>query len=114
MIVEAELPTQDVGYVQIGQEAILKLNAPSLQRFGHVLGKVIHIGADKLVREEDGQPYYKVRIEPERAFFMRKEQRYDMYPGTQIMASIRTGTRTVIEYLLDPFLGTFREAMRER
>ena len=114
LIVEAQLPTQDIGYVQIGQEAILKLNSPSLQRFGHVVGKVVHISADKLIREEDGQPYYKVRIEPERNYFLREEQRYDVFPGTQIMASIRTGTRTVVEYLLDPFLGSFQEAMRER
>ena len=66
------------------------------------------------IREEDGQPYYKVRIEPERNYFLREEQRYDVFPGTQIMASIRTGTRTVVEYLLDPFLGSFQEAMRER
>ena len=114
LIVEAQLPTQDIGYVQIGQEAILKLNAPSLQRFGHVMGKVVHISPDKLIREEDGQPYYKVRIDPERTYFLREEQRYDVFPGTQIMASIRTGTRSVIEYLLDPFLGDFKEAMRER
>lgn len=114
LIVEAQLPTQDIGYVQIGQEAILKLNSPSLQRFGHVIGKVVRISPDKLIREEDGQPYYKVRIEPERSYFMREEQRYDIFPGTQIMASIRTGSRTVIEYLLDPFLGSFKEAMRER
>ena len=114
LIVEAELPTQDIGYVQVGQEAILKLNSPSLQRFGHVIGKVIQISPDKLIREEDGQPYYKVRIEPERSYFLREKQRYDVFPGTQIMASIRTGKRTVIEYLLDPFLGSFKEAMRER
>ena len=114
LIVEAQLPTQDIGYVQVGQEAILKLNAPSLQRFGHVMGTVVHISPDKLIREEDGQPYYKVRIEPERTYFLREEQRYDVFPGTQIMASIRTGTRSLIEYLLDPFLGDFQEAMRER
>lgn len=114
LIVEAQLPTQDIGYVQVGQEAILKLNSPSLQRFGHVMGKVVRISPDKLIREEDGQPYYKVRIEPERNYFLRKEQRYDVFPGTQIMASIRTGKRSVVEYLLDPFLGSFNEAMRER
>jgi adhesin transport system membrane fusion protein len=114
LIVEAQLPTQDIGYVQVGQEAILKLNSPSLQRFGHVIGKVIQISPDKLIREEDGQPYYKVRIEPERSYFLREDQRYDVFPGTQIMASIRTGKRTIVEYFLDPFLGSFKEAMRER
>lgn len=114
LIVEAQLPTHDIGYVQVGQEAILKLNSPSLQRFGHVMGKVVQISPDKLVREEDGVPYYRVRIEPEKTFFSRKEQRYDIYPGTQIMASIRTGTRTVIEYLFDPYLSSFKEAMHER
>lgn len=114
LIVEAQLPTHDVGYVQIGQEALLKLNSPSLQRFGHVMGKVVQISPDKLVREEDGMPYYRVRIEPERTYFSHKDQRYDIYPGTQIMASIRTGTRSVVEYLFDPYLSSFKEAMHER
>jgi len=114
LIIEAQLPTQDIGYVQIGQEALLKLNSPDLSRFGSVTGKVVGISPDKLEREEDGMPYYRIRIAPEKTYFTRDEQRYDLYPGTQVMASIRTGKRTVVEYLLDPFLGSFKEAMRER
>jgi adhesin transport system membrane fusion protein len=113
LIVEAELPIQDIGYVQVGQHAIIKLNSPDLVRFGKLDGTVVRISPDKLVRD-DGQPYYRVRIDTERNYFERDNQRYELFPGTQVVASIQTGKRTVVEYLLDPFIGSLGEAMRER
>ena len=113
LIVEAELPIQDIGYVQVGQHAIIKLNSPDLVRFGKLDGTVVRISPDKLVRD-DGQPYYRVRIDTERNYFERDNLRYELFPGTQVVASIQTGKRTVVEYLLDPFIGSISEAMRER
>ena len=113
LIIEAELPIQDIGYVQVGQHAIIKLNSPDLVRFGKLDGTVVRISPDKLVRD-DGQPYYRVRIDTERNYFERDNLRYELFPGTQVVASIQTGKRTVVEYLLDPFIASISEAMRER
>jgi membrane fusion protein, adhesin transport system len=113
LIIDAELPTQDIGYVAIGQPATIKLTSADAARFGNLYGKVIHVSPDTLENAE-GQPYYKVRIETEKAYFERGLQRYNLFPGMQVMASIQTGTRTVMRYIFDPLLGNLGNAMQER
>ncbi len=112
LIIEAQLPTQDIGYVVIGQKAVVRLNSPGLARFGSIDGKVTEISPDKLVRD-DGLPYYRIRIETEQDYFEKNGQTFRLFPGTQVLASIQIGQRTVLEYLLEPFIGSFSQALRE-
>jgi adhesin transport system membrane fusion protein len=113
LIVDAELPTQDIGYVSVGQAATIKLTSADAARFGNLYGKVVHVSPDTLENSQ-GQPYYKVRIETEKAYFERDLLRYNLFPGMQVMASIQTGKRTVIQYIFDPILGNMGNAMQER
>jgi adhesin transport system membrane fusion protein len=113
LIIEAKLPTFDIGYVRNGQPAVIKMMSPDAARFGDLYGKVVHISPDTLVTPE-GMAYYKVRIETERDHFQRGNLEYRLFPGIQVAASIQTGQRTVMEYLLDPFISSATEAMRER
>ncbi len=41
-------------------------------------------------------------------------QRYPLAPGMQVVAEIKLGQRTVLEYLLSPVTKAFQEAGRER
>ena len=114
LVVEVQLPTYDVGYVEVGQIAKLKLSAPSLQRYGEITGTVQQISPDKLVRKKDGLPYFKIRIKPDAVIFTRGKETYKLFPGSQIIASIITGKRTIFEYLAEPFIGHMNDAFRER
>ena len=113
LIVEAKLQTQDIGYVKAGQSALIKLTSTDALRFGGMDGTVTNVSPDTLITEQ-GIPYYKVRIETENDRFQRGDLQYRLFPGMQVIASIRTGDRTVIEYLIDPFLNTISGAMGER
>ena len=113
LIIEAKLPPQDIGYVSPGQTALVTLASPDAIRFGNLAGKVVHVSPDT-IETADGLPYYKVRIATERDYFERRELRYRLVPGVQVMASIRTGQRSVLAYLTDPFLSSAQTAMRER
>ncbi len=113
LIIEARLQTQDIGYVQAGQPALVKLASADALRFGGLNGTVIQVSPDTLVTR-DGIPYYKVRIETDEDRFLRGAQQYRLFPGMQVVASIRTGTRTVLEYLSGPILGSLSGAMKER
>jgi len=113
LVIEAKLETQDVGYVQAGQSALIKLASADAMRFGGLDGTVTSVSPDTFVTEQ-GTPYYKVRVETEYDRFQRGELQYKLFPGMQVIASIRTGDRTVIEYLLEPFLNTMSGAMGER
>jgi adhesin transport system membrane fusion protein len=113
LIVEAKLPTFDIGYIRLGQSAVIKMMSPDAARFGDLFGKVIHVSPDTLVSPE-GMAYYKVRIETDKDHFQRGNLEYRLFPGIQVSASIQTGQRTVMEYLLDPFISSATDAMRER
>ncbi len=113
LVIEARLQTQDIGYVQAGQSALVKMASADAQRFGGLDGTVVQVSPDTLVTR-DGVPYYKVRIETQDDRFHRGTQQYRLFPGMQVVASIRTGERTVLEYLLGPVLGSLSGAMKER
>jgi len=113
LVIEAKLPAQDVGYVAPGQLAKVTLASADAIRFGRIEGRVAHISPDTLTTE-DNVPYYKVRVETAVDYFERRGARYSLVPGVQVICSIQTGKRSVLEYLLDPFLGAFQSAMQER
>ena len=113
LIIEAKLKTQDIGYVRVQQSARITLASADAMRFDGLEGTVIRVSPDTITGD-DGEPYYKVRIQTDRNHFQRAKNRYDLFPGMQVIASIHTGERTIMEYLLDPFLNASDTAMRER
>jgi adhesin transport system membrane fusion protein len=113
LVIEAKLQTQDIGYVVPGQAAMVKLASGDAMRFGALKGTVTHVSPDTL-QTPDGNPYYKVRIVTENDHFSRGSLVYNLFPGMQVMASIQTGTRTVLRYLVDPLLANLDVALGER
>ncbi len=113
LVIEAQLPTGDIGFVRSGQDVLVRLPTADGARFGVIESKVAQVSPDTLVNEQ-GVPYYKIKIDTGRSYFESGGQRYDLIPGMQVQTDIRTGTRTVLEYLLDPYIQSFGQAMRER
>ncbi len=113
LVIEARLQTQDIGYVQAGQPALVRLASNDARRFGGLDGTVVQVSPDTLITR-DGIPYYKVRIETAQDRFSRGDRQYRLFPGMQVVASIRTGSRTVLEYLAGPILVSLSGAMKER
>ena len=113
LVVEGKLPTQDIGYVANGQAAVVKLASSDAIRFGKLDAQVIEVNPDTLMSPE-GFPFYRVRIEIEKSYFENGELRYELFPGMQVIASIHTGERTVLEYILDPLRHRMSNAFQER
>jgi len=113
LIIEAKLAPQDIGYVHAGQTALVTLASGDANRFGNLNGTVVNVSPDTLVSKQ-GEAFYKVRITTKNSFFERDALRYSLVPGVQVTASIRTGQRSVLAYIMDPFMSSVRTAMRER
>jgi len=113
LIIEARLPTRDVGYVQIGQPVQVTLASSEAIRFGRIVGEVVNVSPDT-IETRDGIPYYKVRVETDQTYFKSAQLRYALLPGVQVACAIRTGQRSVMAYILDPFLTSAQTALRER
>lgn len=113
LVVEAHLPISDIGYVLVGQRALVRLASRDAARFGKLEGKVQHVSPDTFTTPE-GRTYYSVRIVTDGDSFRHGDFEYKLVPGMIVLASIHTGTRTVLEYLLDPFIGSIGQALQER
>jgi adhesin transport system membrane fusion protein len=113
LIIEANLPINDIGYIQTGQKALIKLASPEARRFGEIEGKVITISPDAIFTHE-GRTFYTIHVETASDRFERDSLSYKLYPGVIVHVFIHTGQRTVFEYLMDPFLNTLGNALMER
>lgn len=113
LIIEAKLPTQDIGYVAVGQTATVRLTSSDAIRFGNLSGSVVEVSPDTLVTPE-GMPFYRVRVELVSNVFQNGALRYELFPGMQVVTSIQTGERTVLAYILDPLRNSMTDAFQER
>jgi len=115
LVVEVRLPVREVGYVRVGQEAILRLASADAYRFGSIRGTVTYVSPDSTAGSNNLEgPHYRVRIETGTYAFKHGEHQYPLISGVQISASIITGYRSIFNYLLSPFFVGFNFAFRER
>ncbi|MFC1840024.1 HlyD family type I secretion periplasmic adaptor subunit [Thermodesulfobacteriota bacterium] len=112
LVIEAKLHTEDIGYIHVGQKAVIRLSTDT-RRFGKLDGEVIRISPDTLISEK-GSPYYQVRIATEKDYFEKGDHKYKLYPGMILTVNILTGQRTVFEYIVSPWVEGMDSAMTER
>lgn len=111
--VETRVLNKDVGFVRVGQDALVKLEAFSFTRYGAVPGHVRTISRDAVQDKELGLVYVAT-IAIDRAYVAADGRRHELSPGLTATVDIRTGTRSIISYLLSPLQTTVSQAGRER
>lgn len=104
LLAEVRLPIADVGFVRIGAPARLTLSGGS-GGFSTIDAEVTHVSPDAAVDEKTNQGYYVVRLKPAKFAFERGGHAYPLKPGVRVMATILTGSRTVLATLTDTFFG---------
>ena len=114
LIVEARLQDSDIGFVQVGQSAVVKLSSADSVNFGQLNGIVTQISPDTEEDENDNRiVFYKILLETDKNYFESNDKIYQLVHGVKVNASIHIGQRTVANYLLSPFIdsmdGTFQE-----
>lgn len=114
LVIQARLSPVDRGYVQEGQQAIVKISTYDFVRYGGLNGQVAQIAADTNTDTTTGQPYYGVIVHTDRTYLGDREGELPITPGMQAIVDINTGTRSVLNYLIKPVLKLRHEAFRER
>jgi hemolysin D len=132
--IEAMVLNRDVGFVQAGQDVEIKVDAFNFTRYGLLHGKVLSISHDAIVRDkpqdkpnDQGQStlastsepkgqelLYAARISLDTTKMQIDGNLLDLAPGMAVAAEIKTGTRTVLSYLLSPLVKYRQESLRER
>ncbi|MEP0069920.1 HlyD family type I secretion periplasmic adaptor subunit [Pyruvatibacter sp.] len=114
--VEAMLLNKDKGFVHVGQEVAVKVEAFPFTKYGTVPGKVVDVSNDSVQQDENrgGAHVFPVRISLDRSTIHVNGEDQQLTPGMSVTAEVKTGKRRVIEYILTPLLRYRDEAMRER
>ena len=113
LVIEAQLDPTDRGYVRPGQQALVKLTTYDFVRYGGLEGEVVRIAPDTDV-SRSGRPYFTVVVETKKTWLGETKDALPISPGMEATVDIKTGKRTVINYLLQPVLKLRSEAFRER
>lgn len=110
---EVWIENKDVGFVQAGQTAELKVESFPFTRYGTLPGTVLSVSPDAITKENVGL-LYAARIEILRDTVTVDGGPIRLVPGMAIAAEIQLGRRRVVEFFLSPLLKRTYEALRER
>ncbi|MCH4248735.1 MAG: HlyD family type I secretion periplasmic adaptor subunit [Acinetobacter populi] len=115
LLIEARISPRDIAFIHPGQEALVKITAYDYAIYGGLNGKVTVISPDTIRDEvKQDQFYYRVYIRTDSDKLVNKEgKEFSITPGMVATVDIRTGQKTILDYLIKPF-NKAKEALRER
>lgn len=115
LLIEAKISPRDVAFIHPGQTALVKITAYDYSIYGGLKGEVTVISPDTIQDEVRRDVYYyRVYIRTHSNHLENKnKQQFPIFPGMVATVDIKTGNRSVLDYLLKPF-NKAREALRER
>lgn len=132
--IEADVSNRDIGFVQPGQSAEIKVDTFNFTRYGLLHGEVLGVSQDAIIRdrppersaeralgtqhdssEPNGQELnYSARVSLDRTQMQVEDRMVSLAPGMAVTVEIKTGQRTVLDYLLSPLRRYRQEILRER
>lgn len=112
LVVEGKLPIHLIDKVSTGLEVDLMFTAFNRNLTPHILGNVTQVSADSLVDDVTGVPYYRLvsKVAPEG---MEMLAALEIKPGMPVEMFVKTGERTMMNYLLKPILDRLKLSMSE-
>ncbi len=139
LMVEAQLPNRDVGFVHKGQDVSVKIETYSFTRYGMLHGKILSVSRDADAAQDSaandslaegqssgagagaaprppaaGSPTYLATISLERSEMNIDGRREPLIPGMAVTAEIKTGRQSIMTYLLSPLARRANESLHER
>ncbi|WP_408003557.1 HlyD family type I secretion periplasmic adaptor subunit [Pseudomonas granadensis] len=115
LLIETRISPRDIAFIHPGQAAKVKITAYDYSIYGSLDGEVVTISPDTI--QDEAKPeifYYRVFIRTASDELRNKAgKRFAIVPGMIATVDIRTGEKTVLDYLIKPF-NRAREALRER
>jgi hemolysin D len=132
--IEAMVSNSDIGFVHAGQEAQIKVDTFNFTRYGLLHGEVLSLSQDAVIRDrqqdragdralgaanETSEPKgqdlnYSARISLDRTLMQIDDRMVNLSPGMAVTVEIKTGSRSILSYLLSPLRRYRHETLRER
>lgn len=111
--VEAYVENKDIGFVNSGQEAVVKVETFPFTKYGTINAKVVNVSTDAVSDEKQGL-IFPAKVALERATIRVENKVVNLSPGMAVTVEVKTAKRRVVDYFLSPLLQYKDESLRER
>jgi membrane fusion protein, hemolysin D len=126
--VEANIPANEDGHVNVGDPVDIKFETFIYSRYGMAHGVVRVVSPDSFTAQDEqrnptgsvpvpqtasGGWYYRSRITLDQINLHGTPANFHLIPGMPIQADIRVGKQTVLSYMMGRFIPLATEGMRE-
>lgn len=136
LLIDASVQNRDIGFVEVGQEAQIKVDTFNFSRYGLLHGRVLSVSQDSMERQKPGDKanpddaqkkiddnsseppgqelVYDAHVALDTTQMQIGNKMVQLAPGMAVTVEIKTGERRIISYLLSPLMRYKEEALRER
>jgi hemolysin D len=134
--IEAYMPNKDIGFITVGQEAVVKIESFPFTRYGTLRAHVTRVGVEAIpepdAQQQEANParaakstlsagaqrmqnlVFPVTLSLERAAISADGVDVPVFNGMAVSVEIKTGSRRVIDYVLSPLAEVASKSMKER
>lgn len=113
VLAQVRISPMDIGYIKVGQPALVKIDSYSFARQGGVTGQVSRIAATSF-QDREGRPYFEAEVSLDVDYVGTDPKANKLTPGMTLVADIKTGEKSLLEYLWRPVSHSLSEAFGER
>jgi hemolysin D len=132
--IEAMILNRDIGFIHPKQQAEIKVDTFNFTKYGLLHGEVLSVSQDAIVRdkavdrasektpgaestssEPKGQDLsFSARVSLDRSQMQIDDRLINLTPGMAVTVEIKTGSRSLLGYLLSPLMKYGHDSLRER
>jgi adhesin transport system membrane fusion protein len=121
LLIQVKIKPSDIAFISVGQEATVKISAYDYSIYGSLNGKVEYISVDAIDDSKvnnsiskDELNYYVVNVRTIKSYLGSAHYKLPIMAGMNATVYIKTGKKTVLEYILKPMIKAKEESLRER
>jgi hemolysin D len=132
--IEAMILNRDIGFIHPKQRAEIKVDTFNFTKYGLLHGEVLSVSQDAIVRdkavdrasekspgaestssEPKGQDLsFSARVSLDRSQMQIDDRLINLTPGMAVTVEVKTGSRSLLGYLLSPLMKYGHDSLRER
>lgn len=118
LLIEVKLKPMDVGQVELGLPVTVKLDAFDYAIYGSLDGVLTYLSSDTLTEQVGGQAqtYYRAQVSLMKDVLQNnnKINTQDLKQGMTASIDIKTGKRSVLQFIAKPIVRAFSGALLEK
>ncbi|MEW7006938.1 MULTISPECIES: HlyD family type I secretion periplasmic adaptor subunit [unclassified Lentilitoribacter] len=113
IVAEVKVDPYDIGHIKPGDTAEISISTFDPSIFGIANGQITVLSPSTFVTER-GDAYYKAIISLDDNFVGEKQTKRFLHAGMVVDAKIKTGSKSLMRYMLKPVLKSFGASFSER